>query len=121
MDNAKLVMIVDDDQEIREMLREALEMDGYHVVLAESGIGLFDLIEKDVPDLIILDLLLPGEHGLDLVAMLKKKYFIPTLIISGIYKIEEIRAQLETTMVEGFLEKPINLLSLRATVHQLLG
>jgi DNA-binding NtrC family response regulator len=121
MDSAKLVMVVDDDPEIREMLRDALEQEGYRVLLIESGSGLFGIIANEVPDLIILDLLLPGEHGLDLVAMVKKKFFIPTLIISGIYKIDEIRAQLETTMVEGFLEKPIDLPNLRSAVKQLIG
>jgi len=122
MDNsAPTIFIIDDEFDIREMLKDALEQDGFNVVLSASGSGLIDLIEKVLPDLIILDLLLPGEHGLDLVAAIKKKFFIPTFIISGVYVLDEIQAQLETTMVEAFFEKPINMINLRAMVKQILG
>lgn len=115
-----LILVVDDEADIRDMLTDVLQHDGYQVLVSGSGSGLIDMISKVVPDLIILDLLLPGEHGLDLVATIKKQFFIPTLIVSGVYKLDEIRSQLETTLVEGFFEKPINLIQLRATIKQLL-
>ncbi len=119
--SAPTILIVDDEADVREMLRDALVQDGYNVTLSASGRGLIELIDSLVPDLIVLDLLLPGEHGLDLVATIKKRFFIPTLIISGVYMLEEIQAQLETTMVEGFFEKPINMVNLRSMIKKILG
>ena len=116
-----VILIVDDDADVRDMLRDALTQDGYRVVLSASGAGAIQMVQTDMPDLIILDLLLPGEHGLDLVATIKQRFFIPILIISGVYEFKEIRAQLETIMVEGFFEKPIHVEKFLAVIKQLLG
>lgn len=120
MKNKATVLIVDDESDVRELLGDILRQEGVTPVYASTGRGLIELIDSVVPDLIVLDLLLPGEHGLDLVAMIKKRFFIPTVIISGVYNLKEIQPQLETIPVEGFLEKPIDVKKFRHIINQIL-
>lgn len=103
------ILVVDDEQEVRDFLKEFLEDKGFTVTLAEDGIKARESLSASLPDLVIVDLLLPGEHGMDIVKFIKEKYFLPTLIISGIYKYEEIIGRIKEYFVEGFLEKPVNI------------
>ena len=107
--NFKDILVVDDEQEIRDLLKEFLEENKFNVVLAADGLKALELIEKKLPGLAIVDLLLPGEHGINLVKTIKEKYFIPTIIISSIYRREELEDFIEEFFVEGYFEKPINL------------
>lgn len=103
------ILVVDDEQEVREFLKEFLEDNGFKVTEAEDGIKARESLEKSLPDLVIVDLLLPGEHGMEIVKSIKEKYFLPTLIISSIYKFEELTHRMKEYFVEGFLEKPVNI------------
>lgn len=107
--NIETILVVDDEQEVRDFLREFLEDKGFKVTLAEDGIKARESLASSLPDLVIVDLLLPGEHGMEIVKFIKEKYFLPTLIISGIYKYEEIIDRIKEYFVEGFLEKPVNI------------
>jgi two-component system phosphate regulon response regulator PhoB len=66
------ILIVEDDPDIRELLRFNLEKAGYTIFLAEDGEKAFTLARKHVPDIILLDLMLPGVDGLEVCRTLKK-------------------------------------------------
>lgn len=66
------ILIVEDEKDILELLKYNLEKEGYRALCADNGGKALDLIKKDMPDLIILDLMLPGLNGLEICNILRK-------------------------------------------------
>lgn len=81
----KTVLVVDDDPNIRALLRQELEDDGYQVAEAESGTVALDYLKEHRPHLVILDIMMPGMNGLDVAAIIKNNpetMYIPIMIHS---------------------------------------
>lgn len=74
------IMIVDDDQHINDMLKENLSTEGYDVIAAYSGTEALMLLSKEKPDLILLDLMLPGICGEELLPQIKG---VPVIVLSA--------------------------------------
>jgi two-component system, OmpR family, response regulator len=85
MENTDHVLIVDDDRGIRELLATYLEKNGMRVSLAANGRQMRAALEQGVPDLIVLDLMLPGEDGLVLCRELRAGKFrsVPVLMLTA--------------------------------------
>ena len=107
-DNAqKTILVVDDEPHIRQLLRQELEAVGYQVQVAEDGMAALNRIKLALPDLIILDLMMPNINGFDLAAVLKNNpatMGIPTIVLS-IIQDQERGYRLG---VDRYLSKPIN-------------
>jgi two-component system, NtrC family, nitrogen regulation response regulator NtrX len=102
------VLIVDDEVSILQSLSGILEDEGYGVVLAESGEEGLEKIRKDAPDLVLLDIWMPGVNGLAVLEEIKKLHpLVPVIIISGHGTIET--AVKATRMgAFDFIEKPLS-------------
>lgn len=112
----RCVLIVEDDEDIRETLKSILEADGYRVVTAENGVaGLERLKELVNPCLVILDLMMPLMDGWQFVEALHHDSVltaIPVVILSAFSDKEKpIKAQ-------GFIKKPVDLESLSLLVKK---
>ena len=82
---AQTVLVVDDEPMVREVLTQYLQHDGFGVVEAADGDEAVDLLERHRPDLVLLDLMLPKRHGLDVLRQLRNaKVETPVLILSGL-------------------------------------
>jgi two-component system, response regulator, stage 0 sporulation protein F len=68
------IMIVDDEKYIRMLYAEELEDEGYNVVTISTGFDIVDKIEKEDPDLIVMDIKLEGYNGLDLLQTIKNRF-----------------------------------------------
>jgi DNA-binding response OmpR family regulator len=79
----KSILVVDDESTIREVVRRYLERDGFAVREAEDGYAALDAIEETPPDLIVLDLMLPGIDGLTITRHLHGRHRIPILILTA--------------------------------------
>ena len=77
------ILVVDDDTEIRNLLHEYLQRQGYRVTAVADGKGLRSAVATSHPDLIILDLMLPGEDGLTLCRDLRAKSEIPIIMLTA--------------------------------------
>jgi DNA-binding NtrC family response regulator len=119
-DKKRNILVIDDEQEVREVLKDFLESRGFSVTLASNGADGLDSIKREIPNLIIIDLLLPGEHGINLIKTVKDQYFIPVIIVSGIYNRQEIDHIMEEYFVECFLEKPVDLDKLTTEIDSIL-
>lgn len=119
----KQIFIIDDDQEITELLKDLLEGNGFSVRTASNGLEGLEYLNKDkeIPDLIISDLLLPGEHGINVIKTIKEKYFIPVIMISSIYKEKQLKSMMEEYFVEAFFQKPLKLDILLEKVKSILN
>lgn len=76
----KKILIVDDDISISNMLEEVLTKEGYSVVMAYSGTEALLVLKSDVPDLILLDLMLPGLNGEEVLPQIKE---VPVIVVSA--------------------------------------
>ena len=84
---AKKILVVDDEKDIVEFMSSFLEDNGYQVNSAGNGVDAMESIEKDRPDLILLDLQMPEETGTGLYRKLRNKKElrdIPIIIVSGL-------------------------------------
>lgn len=81
--NKEKILIVDDDQEIRYLLRELLEKHHFAAFEAENGTQAFHIFSTEKPDLILLDIMLDGEDGLTICRELREKSSVPIIMISA--------------------------------------
>jgi DNA-binding response OmpR family regulator len=81
--NAKTVLVVDDEATIREVVRSYLERDGFFVVEAADGHAALDAFDDTMPDLIVLDLMLPGVDGLTITRSLRQRYRVPIIMLTA--------------------------------------
>jgi two-component system OmpR family response regulator len=79
----KKILVVDDEQKIVEILRAYLEKEGYSILTAYDGREALDSARRDVPDLIILDLMLPEITGWDVCRELRKESNVPVIMLTA--------------------------------------
>ena len=89
------IVLIEDDSDVREFLCTFLGEQGYNITVAENGTIAKEIISNKQPNLVISDLLLPGEHGLAVIKFIKDKYFLPVIAISGIYTKDELKKDIE--------------------------
>jgi len=71
MSTKPVILFVDDDENIRSLVRYNLKLDGFKVLLAENGVQGFEMAREHVPDLILLDVMMPEQDGLETLVDLK--------------------------------------------------
>lgn len=78
-----MILVVDDDHDIRSLLAEYLDGNGYQTLSASDGAGMWRVLETAKPDLLVLDLNLPGEDGLVLCRNLRAKSRLPIIMLTA--------------------------------------
>jgi len=114
------IYIVDDDQSIREALRAVLEDEEFEVADFESGRAMLATLKKERPDLILLDVWMGQEDGLEILDQIIGAYpMLPVLMISGHGTIEQAVTATKKGAVD-FLEKPLSLDNVLARISEIL-
>jgi DNA-binding response OmpR family regulator len=121
----KLILVVDDEDEIRKLLKRLLTQKGHRVLEAERGLLALRLVKDHVPDLILLDAMLPELHGFDIARRIKgsAKYgSIPIVMMSAVYRGWRIAEDLKQNYgIEEYLEKPFRISDVLEIVQRLLA
>ncbi|SMF33412.1 sigma-54-dependent transcriptional regulator [Desulfovibrio gilichinskyi] len=105
----KSILIVDDEDGIRYSLRGVLEDEGFSVSEADSGEAALQSLSEDMPDLVFLDIWLPGMDGLEVLERIKKEWdWLPVVMISGHGNIETAVSAIKKGAFD-FIEKPLSL------------
>jgi len=114
------LVIVDDDARIRDLLRRFLSQEGFDVLLAEDGRALDRILQRETIDLIVLDLMLPGEDGLSICKRLRSNgTLIPVIMLTA--KGEDVdRINGLEIGADDYLGKPFNPRELLARIHAVL-
>ena len=104
--NCEKILIVDDDPQIRMLLKDRLKMNGYKVAQAENGVQGLDLIVKENPDLVLLDLMMPEMDGMEVLNRITRDY--PDLIVVILTAFGTIEKAIEAMKLGAydFLPKP---------------
>jgi CheY-like chemotaxis protein len=114
----KTVMIVDDDKDIRDTVKEALSREGYSVVTATSGDDCLKKLQKKDADLILLDIMMPGKTVRQVVPKIKRsKIAYLTIVKASDAEKEQL---LKQKNVVEFIEKPFDIDGLIKNVKKIL-
>lgn len=121
-ENSSRILIVDDQPEMLELLKDILEDAGYQVISAQQGDEAIDRISADQPDLILLDALMPGLTGFEVTRILKtndQTRLIPIIMLTGLSDMDDKIRGIEEG-VDDFLTKPFNRAELLTRVKSLI-
>jgi CheY-like chemotaxis protein len=137
MSQGKRILVVDDNPDLRDILRMVLEEAGYQVVSAASGPEGMEAADRERPDLILLDVMMPeGTEGFHVVWKLRNRdeaYFrdVPIVILTAIHQQTQLRFYPDTgdgtyqageyLPVQGFVDKPVEPESLLKEVRRALA
>jgi len=114
---SKRILIVEDEPPIQDVLQFALKGAGYEVLLAHDGQEALDHIQTVIPDLILLDLMMPGMNGFRFINELDRRGMrsaIPIIVISALANVEELKQM----HICAYLPKPFSMKTLLEEVKQ---
>ncbi len=114
------ILVVDDDRLVINSIKRSMEFFGYDVKGFSNGDGLLQEIEKEMPDLILLDISLGKYNGIDLLGKIKKKYEdIPVVMITGDTQVQTIVTSIKAGAFD-FIGKPLDLDQLELVISKAL-
>jgi two-component system phosphate regulon response regulator OmpR len=116
---AERILIVDDDRDVRESMGEYLQGHGYEVALAENGEAMRKALAAAVPDVVLLDLKLPGEDGLTLARWLREHHDLAIIMVTAAAEVVDRVVGLELG-ADDYLAKPFDPRELRARLKSVL-
>jgi DNA-binding response OmpR family regulator len=112
------LLIVDDDLNIQRLYKEELEEEGYDVVIASSGKDALEMFEKENPDIVTLDILMPDIDGISLLRKMKEQRPNIPIIMSTAY---DYRDDFAVWASEAYIVKSSDLSELKKTIEKLIG
>lgn len=116
------LLVVDDNTGIRRLLFEVLTEEGYNVEIASSGADALAKVNDRVPDLILLDVKMPGLNGLETLTEIRKiSSFIPIVIMTAYSELDTVLRAMESGLIRYFLRKPFDLDEVRKYVKNILA
>ena len=118
----RTILIVDDDHEILESMRTILENKGFRILAARDGNAGLMIAERENPDLIVLDMMMPKKSGFLVLEKLKSRPggLIPTIMITG-NEGSRHRAYAEMLGVRDYIRKPFAMEKLVRSVERVMG
>jgi DNA-binding response OmpR family regulator len=121
----RTLLVVDDEPDIRRLIKRVFEERGYRVIEADRGMIALRMVKEHLPDVMILDAMLPEVHGFDIARRIKgtQRYgHIPIVMVSAIYRgwrfAEDVK---QSYGVEAYLEKPFRVADVVAAVENSLA
>ena len=121
MDQPK-VLVVDDDQVIRTLMRYCLDGEAYTLIEAENGTRALEIADQELPDLILLDVMMPGLDGMAVLRRLKERQLtshIPVIMFTALSQESQVSEWLDAGAIDH-IGKPFSALVLRARVRAAL-
>jgi two-component system OmpR family response regulator len=113
------VLLVDDDRNLLDVLKYNLVNDGFIVVAAKDGVEALDMARKEKPDIILLDIMLPGIDGFEVCRILRKEMAVPILMLTA--KTEEIDKVVGLELgADDYMTKPFSVRELVARLRAML-
>lgn len=115
----KKILIVDDEKNIRFLLKEEMTDEGYDVILAENGAVALEMIDSEKPDLVTLDIKMPGEDGLSVLRKIREKDYDLPVIICSAYSV--YKSDFSAVAANHYVVKSSNFDELKAKIKEILN
>ena len=115
-------MIVDDEPDDRNSVEQILEVSGYKVIKAENGIDCIKKLQEEIPDLVLLDIMMPGMNGWDTAAKIKeypKWNNIPIVFLTA--KGDVMSVGMGHMASEDYVVKPFDIVDFKQRVEKIIG
>lgn len=119
MKSSKSILVIDDDQEMLTMLSRVLEIEGYAVVTTSESSSATFLLEKHQPDLVILDIMMPGLDGFQILTLIRQRSTVPVIMLTGIREVTTVRDTLALG-ADDYVRKPFPIQELLARIKSKL-
>ena len=113
------ILIIEDDHKTADIVRLYLERDGYNVLTAHDGLQGLDLAREGMPDLVVLDLLMPGVNGLEVCRTLRKESDVPIIMLTAL-STEQNKLEGLDLGADDYVTKPFSPKELSARVRAVL-
>jgi len=114
----KKILIVDDEEVIRMLYGEELEDEGYKVITTGTGLGLVELVDRERPNLIILDIKMAEHNGLDLLQDIRKEFYNIPVILCSAYS--SYKGDLKSIAADYYVVKSADLSELKRKIKMAL-
>jgi len=101
------IMVVDDEQAILRLLKRTLEPEGYGVIVADNGESALALLDEHKPDLVILDVMMPGLNGFQVLDMIRQRSNIPVIMLTAKREVNTVRDTLFLG-ADDYVKKPFH-------------
>ncbi len=124
MEKKKLIFVVDDEEDMLKGLDKILSENNYSVITANNGYDVLNIAKKKKPDLIILDVMMPGVDGSDAAATLRENTQtadIPIIFLTALYSKEEEIKKGKIIAGNVFLSKPFEIEELLKSIEDVLS
>ena len=119
----KKIVFVDDEIFMRELWKRILTEEGYEVFAVSTAEECLEIAEKEKPDLIISDILMPQMDGLGLCEEIRKQDSlcdIPIILITGVFKDLAFRSRVDSSSADAFILKPLDEQQLLSKIQELI-
>jgi DNA-binding response OmpR family regulator len=116
MNEQQRIMVVDDDQEMLKLLNRTLELEGFDTVVVSDGDSALTLLEDIEPDLVILDIIMPGLDGFQTLDLIREHSSVPIIMLTAKHEVESLRKAL-LLGADDYISKPISTRSLIARIR----
>ncbi|MDQ3266292.1 MAG: response regulator [Myxococcota bacterium] len=116
------ILVVDDYDDARELFAEFLELSGYQVLLARDGMEALEVAQREVPDVILMDLSLPVMDGWEASLRLKedpRTHAVPIIALSGL-TLDCNSEAVRKSGCDAFLRKPVGFVEVEAKIREVL-
>jgi len=119
----KRIIVFEDDEKLGGAIKAFLEEYNCQPIVVPSGKGGLELVKKGKPNLILMDLLMPGIHGFDLCKILKENEetkHIPIIVMSAVYNPSTVIMELEDSGANEFIKKPFEFSALLELIESFI-
>ncbi len=119
MEDAKLILVVDDEPRMRRFMRMNLDLEGYRVIEANNGMEAIDRVREDLPDLVLLDVMMPEMDGFEALRLIRKTSSVPIIMLT-VKGDEEDRVRGLELGADDYVTKPFSPRELASRIKAVL-
>ena len=114
------VMVVDDEEDLRNLVKMVMEKEGFEVESAEDGNDFLEKVDRFQPDIVILDVMMPGPSTKEILQKLREKGVDPKIVLLTVVRFsnEEIKKLSEMGNVVGYMTKPFDIPELVSEINK---
>ena len=116
MEKRPVILAVDDEETMLKLLRVNLPLDGYGVITASDGVSALELLEKHQPDMVILDIMMPGLNGFQVLDLIRQRSNVPVIMLTARGDVTTVRDTLALG-ADDYVRKPFSILELTARIR----